>query len=208
MKVLCLMSGGIDSPVAAYVMSHVGADVSLLFMDNRPYADDASVERVKSIAVQLRKFTGKEFPLYSAPHGPTQKAISENADRMYQCVLCKHAMQLTAKKMCQKLGCSAIVMGDSLGQVASQTLLNIRSETIAVDYPVLRPLIGYDKIEIEEIARKIGTYEISIMPIVGCNILPNKVVTEANPKKTETYYDTCGMGSLTDTSANDANRLS
>ena len=172
MKAVCLMSGGIDSPVAAYVMSKVGADIILLHMDNRPYADDRPIERAKMLAARIREETGKDIPLYVAPHGASQKAIADNADSLYQCVLCKHAMQLTAKKLCQKLGASAIVMGDSLGQVASQTLLNIRSEVKGVDFTILRPLIGYDKQEIIEIAQKIGTFEISNMPATGCTALP------------------------------------
>ncbi|AGI47195.1 Thiamine biosynthesis ATP pyrophosphatase [Thermoplasmatales archaeon BRNA1] len=208
MKAVCLISGGIDSPVAAYVMSKVGADVVLLHMDNRPFADDRSLERVKMLAEQLRKVTGKELPLYSAPHGPSQDKIAKTVDRMYQCVLCKHCMQLTAKKLAKKLGADAIIMGDSLGQVASQTLLNIRSETMFVDFPILRPLIGYDKLEIERIAQDIGTFDISIMEVSGCTILPNKVITEAKPEKAQKFYDDVSIEELTDVCAANAVRVS
>ncbi len=208
MKAVCLMSGGIDSPVAAYIMSEAGADIILLHMDNRPYADDRPVERAKMLAQRIREETGKDFPLYIAPHGATQKAISDNSDRLYQCVLCKHAMQLTAKKLCQKLGAEAIVMGDSLGQVASQTLLNIRSEIKGVDFTILRPLIGYDKQEIIDIAQRIGTFDISNMPAVGCTALPKKVVTEADIAKTQQYYDACDIGKLAEISAEKAERVS
>lgn len=204
MKVVCLMSGGIDSPVAAYIMSKVGADVVLLHMDNRPFTDDRNFEKVKLIAKHLRRYTGKEFPLYSAPHGPSQKKIADTVDRMYQCVLCKHAMQLTAKKLALRLGAKAVVMGDSLGQVASQTLLNIRSETMYMDFPILRPLIGYDKLEIERIAKEIGTYELSVMPATGCTILPQKVVTESKPEKAQKFYEDVSMEDLTDTCTADA----
>lgn len=204
MKAVCLMSGGIDSPVAAYVMSKVGADIILLHMDNRPYADDRPIERAKMLAARIREETGKNIPLYIAPHGASQKAIADNADSLYQCVLCKHAMQLTAKKLCQKLGASAIVMGDSLGQVASQTLLNIRSEVKGVDFTILRPLIGYDKQEIIEIAQKIGTFEISNMPATGCTALPKKVVTEADIEKTQKFYEACDIEKLAEICADNA----
>jgi thiamine biosynthesis protein ThiI len=202
------MSGGIDSPVAAYVMARAGAEVHLLHMDNRPYADDRSIERAKKIAEQLRKVTGQEMPLWSAPHGPTQKKVADTVDHLYQCVMCKHAMQLTAKKMCQRMGFGAIVMGDSLGQVASQTLMNLNSESKGVDFLVLRPLIGYDKEEIMRIAREIGTYDLSNLPATGCTALPKKVVTEADFQLAEKYYADCNMESLTDASAAAATRLS
>lgn len=183
------MSSGIDSPVAAYIMAKAGAEVILLHMDNRPFADDGPVNNARKIAEQLRKVTGQEMPLYLANHGETQGIIKTQIDSLYQCVMCKHAMQLTAKNLCQKLGAKVIIMGDSLGQVASQTLLNIKSEVAGVDFTILRPLIGYDKLEIIDIAKEIGTYDLSNLPAVGCTVVPKKVVTEADMKKTQAYYE-------------------
>lgn len=208
MKAICLMSGGIDSPVAAYVMSRAGADVILLHMDNRPFADDRSVERAKKIAARLREVTEKEFPLYTAPHGASQAVFKERADSLYQCVLCKHVMQLTARDLCRKLGAKAIIMGDSLGQVASQTLLNIRSEVKGVDFTILRPLIGYDKEEIISIAKEIGTFDLSNLPVVGCTALPKKVVTEADIEKTQQLYELCDISALAEKCAEGAVRVS
>ncbi len=183
MKLIALLSGGIDSPVAVYEMCKAGADVVLLHMDNTPYSDEAQRKDAIELADALRKATGKELPLWIAPHKPSQDAIHDNCEAGYQCVMCKRVMQRTAREMAKRLGCSGIIMGDSLGQVASQTLRNIRSENIGLDFPVVRPLIGFDKIEIEEIARKIGTYEISIRPGHGCSIVPLRPVTEAKPEK-------------------------
>lgn len=207
MKVVCLLSGGIDSPVAAYLMAHVGAEIIMLHMDNRPYADDGLMKRAVALTEQLRKVTGQEIPLYVAPHGASQKAISDNIDSLYQCVLCKHVMQLTAKQICKELGASAIVMGDSLGQVASQTLLNIRSEVDGVDFPILRPLIGYDKLEIIEIAERIGTFELSNLPAKGCTIVPKKVVTESELSRTKEYYDKTDISGLALTCAENTVRV-
>jgi len=183
MKLVALMSNGIDSPVAAYLMSERGADVVLLHMDNRPYTDDRSLEVVKRIAARLREVTGKEFPLYMAKHGPNQTAIRDNCDPHYQCVMCKRVMQRTARELAKKLGASGIVMGDSLGQVASQTLKNIKSENIGLDFPVVRPLIGMDKLEIIDIAQRIGTFDISIQQTDGCLIVPTRPITEAKAEK-------------------------
>ncbi len=183
MKLVSLMSNGIDSPVASYLMSKMGADVVLLHMDNRPFTDDRSIENVKMIAERLREVTGKEFPLYVVKHGTNQETIRDGCDRQYQCVMCKRVMQRTARELAKNLGASGIIMGDSLGQVASQTLKNIRSENIGLDFPVIRPLIGMDKLEIEAIAKEIGTYEISIRPTNGCLIVPERPITEAEPQK-------------------------
>lgn len=96
-------------------------------------------------------------------------------------------MLRTAQELASRLDCKGIVMGDSLGQVASQTLKNIRSVNHGVKMPVLRPLIGYDKIEIEALAKEIGTYELSIIRSDGCSIVPSRPITEADIKKVQSF---------------------
>ncbi len=196
MKLVALMSNGIDSPVASYLMSQRGADVILLHMDNRPFTDDRSLEVVKDLAKRLREETGKEFPLYIADHGSNQQAIRDGCEYSYQCVMCKRVMQRTARELAKRLGAEGIIMGDSLGQVASQTLKNIRSENIGLDFPVVRPLIGLDKLEIEAIAKRIGTFEISIRPTDGCKIVPVRPVTEANPEKVVSMSNNIDLDAL------------
>ncbi len=208
LKLISLISGGIDSPVAAYVMAEAGAEIVLLHMDNTPYGDSRSMENVKVLAEQLRKITGQKVPLYTAKHGPSQTRISETCDTRYQCVMCKRTMQRTAKELAKRLGCAGIVMGDSLGQVASQTLRNIRAENAGLEFPVLRPLIGYDKLEIEEIAKNIGTYEISIRPAVGCTIVPKGPVTEAELLKVRAFDTSSNIDAMVSASADSAVRIS
>ena len=183
MKLVSLLSGGIDSPVASYVMSKRGADVILLHMDNGKYADRKELDKVKKLASKLSEITGKEFPLYVADHEENQTLIKEKTETSYQCVFCKRTMMNVAKEFALRNGCSGIVMGDSLGQVASQTLRNIRSETYDLGFPVVRPFIGMDKTEIIDIARRIGTYDISIIKTSGCGIVPLRPITEATPAK-------------------------
>lgn len=204
MKLVALLSNGIDSPVASYLMSCRGADVILLHMDNRPYTDDRSIEIVKGLADRLREETGKEFPLYVTDHGINQTRIKEGCNEHYQCVMCKRVMQRTARELAKRLGADALIMGDSLGQVASQTLKNIRSENIGLDFPVLRPLIGLDKLEIEAIAKRIGTYEISIRPTNGCTIVPVRPITEADPEKVRSMSDAIDIDALASEAAKNA----
>lgn len=204
MKLIALLSGGIDSPVAAYRMCQAGAEVVLLHMDNTPYSDEVQRKDVMEIARILREATGQELPLWFAPHGDSQTAIHDKCDYSYQCVMCKRVMQRTARELGKKLGCSGIVMGDSLGQVASQTLRNIRSENIGLDFPVARPLIGYDKIEIEAMAKEIGTYDVSIRPGHGCSIVPVRPITEAKPEKVVSMSETVDIDALARASADAA----
>ncbi len=193
MKLVSLISGGIDSPVASYLMSKAGADVMLLHMSNGKYGDPKDIEKVVAISEQLEKHTGKEFPVYQADHGANQEIIARKADSNYQCVLCKRTMHNVAKRFAVENGACGIVMGDSLGQVASQTLMNIKAEQKGLGFPVLRPLIGLDKEEIIAIAQEIGTFDISIIKTSGCAAVPIKPVTEAKSEKVAQFQERIGF---------------
>ena len=173
MKAVVLLSGGIDSPVAAYVMAKVGAEIIALHMDGDPYFK--STVRVDKLISRLREVTGQLIPLFTAPHGAANLAeISKTKVPNIRCVLCKRFMMRTAEALAKQENCNAIVMGDSMGQVASQTLKNMRVEQEAVKIPILRPLIGLDKEQIVQIAKKIGTFELSIEGAGPCGIVPTK----------------------------------
>ena len=184
MKAVVLLSGGIDSPVAAYVMAKAGAEIIALHMDGDPYFK--STVRVDKLVSRLREVSGQPIPLFTAPHGTANlEAISKTRIPNIRCVLCKRFMMRTAEALARQENCNAIIMGDSLGQVASQTLRNMRVEQQAIGIPILRPLVGMDKEEIIQIAKKIGTYELSIEGAGPCGIVPSKPSTCASFGKIE-----------------------
>jgi len=206
-RLLVLLSGGIDSPAAAYMMASRGAEIFLLHMDARPHGDERSLEKVREIASRLRTVTGQDMPLILAPHGEMQEEMRKQSDRNYQCVLCKRLMLRVAEKVALRYGCRGIVTGDSMGQVASQTLRNITLEGPGLSLPILRPLIGMDKLDIEALAKEAGTYEISIQPEGACAFLPLKPITAADPAKLETMVSTVALDSLAESAAEAALRI-
>jgi thiamine biosynthesis protein ThiI len=181
-KAVCLLSGGIDSPVAAYTIGRNGAEVVMLHMDNRPYSPGDTVSKAIRLTSKIEENLGRPVPLYVAPHGVSQLLISQRCQRNLQCVLCKRTMLKAARDLARRIGADAVVTGESLGQVASQTLYNIVSEQSGLAFPVLRPLIGLDKLEIEAIAKRLGTYEISIEKGIPCTIVPHRPATTASPE--------------------------
>ena len=177
MRGIVLLSGGIDSPVAAYLMGKRGLELILVHFDNRPFTSDAEVEKAKDLMVRVDQALGTSSRKILVPHGKSQAEFAKRCRRNMECVLCRRMMLRVAERLARKYGASYIVTGDSLGQVASQTLANINVEERATALPVLRPLIGFDKIEIEKIAKEIGTYEISTRPGLCCTIAPKKPST-------------------------------
>ena len=182
-KLLCLVSGGIDSAVACYMMIKKGFEVTLLHFSNWPFSDKKSLAKVEAIAKLLKENYPEPLKLYIAAHGESQTEIMRKCDRHLTCVLCRRFMYRAAEQMANKEECQAMVTGESIGQVASQTLKNLHAISSAVRIPILRPLIGLDKQEIMDMAKDIGTYETSISPGLCCTAVPNKPATSANPAR-------------------------
>jgi thiamine biosynthesis protein ThiI len=183
-KAVALLSGGIDSPVAVHLMLRRGVEVVPLHMDNWPFNEGSECEKVRLLVGHLSRLHGTRLEAYQAPHGDThQVAASERNPPRLRCVLCKRGMLRTAEALCGKVGAGSIITGESLGQVASQTLPNLRVEDSAVKVPVLRPLIGMDKVEIIDIAREIGTFGISTMPGDCCTFVPDRPATCATAEE-------------------------
>ncbi len=162
-KVLVLLSGGIDSPVAAYYALKRGAHCEFIHFHSFPYTNKRSQEKVIELAQILNKYQAKTR-LYMVPFAESQEDIVMYCPDKYRIVLYRRFMMRLAEKMARRKRIRAVVTGESLGQVASQTLANMGVVEDAIKLPVLRPLIGLDKTEIMDSARKIGTYDISIQP--------------------------------------------
>lgn len=177
-RFVCLVSTGIDSPVAAYLMSRY-ADIILVHAYNYPFVDEIDKEVFLKIAERLHKVTKRVSKLYVVPHGITLSEIKKRVRESLTCVMCKRFMLRYGKEIAGKENADAIVTGDSLGQVASQTLDNIFVEQYELRFPVIRPLIGFDKDEIVRIAKEIGTYDISIEKNISCKAAPRKPATRA-----------------------------
>jgi len=176
---LALVSGGIDSPVAAYLMGKQGLDLVLVHYDNRPFTSDQEVEKAVMLMRKVEDALGRKCQKVLIPHGKAQTEFARSCRRNMECVLCRRMMFRVAEMVAKKYSADCIVTGESLGQVASQTLANINVEERATSLPILRPLIGFDKVEIERIAKRIGTYETSILPGLCCTIAPKKPSTYA-----------------------------
>ncbi|GAA6761393.1 tRNA uracil 4-sulfurtransferase ThiI [Thermus oshimai] len=179
-RVVALLSGGIDSPVAAHRLMRRGAEVVFVHFHPYPLLEGLGREKAKALVAHLLPYQHRAR-LYLVPFGEVQEAIVLNAPKDYRVVLYRRFMLRLAERIAEEEGALALVTGDSLGQVASQTLENLHAVNEAVRLPVFRPLIGLDKAEIVALARALGTYEISIQPDEDCCSLfvPEHPVTRA-----------------------------
>lgn len=162
-----MLSGGIDSPVAAYMMAKRGMDLVGVHFMSPPYTGERALDKVVRLARRLSDYTG-HLPLLCVPFTDIQLAIRDGAPEEFFTVLMRRAMLRITVRLCEKEHCGAVITGESLGQVASQTLEAIACTDAVSTLPVLRPAIGMDKTEIVSLARRIGTFDISIEPYEDC----------------------------------------
>ncbi len=180
-SMVVLISGGLDSPVAAWLMMKRGVMIIPVFCNNTPYAQSAAKERAFDCIRQLHKWApGHQFRTYEIPHGPNLQSFIEICNRKNTCLLCKRMMYRQAYEVMKKENASGIITGSSLGQVASQTAANMYAEIYQLAIPIYHPLIAFDKTEIMDIARKIGTYDISSRSAGSCTAVPEHPEIGAN----------------------------
>jgi tRNA uracil 4-sulfurtransferase len=183
-RVVALISGGIDSPVAAWMMMKRGCYViPLHFSQNetetRKALDNIELLKQYSYGWNLRPTVLDQ----NETIGPTLEKLRAIGEERWNCLFCKRALLLKACELADELDAHAIVMGDSLGQVASQTLVNMEVISHSIPKPILRPLIGLDKNEIVALAQRIGTFDISTRAEAGCCFLPAHPVTHGSIQK-------------------------
>ncbi len=164
---LLLISGGIDSPVAGYLTCKRGMKLDFLHFYSFPYTGEAAKEKVIDLTKKIADYNGGAN-LYVVSFTHIQEAIHEKCPEEYMITLMRRFMMRIAERLAKNIGGQTIITGESLGQVASQTIESITSSNSVVTMPVLRPLICFDKIDIIEISRKINTYETSILPYEDC----------------------------------------
>lgn len=168
-KGLVMMSGGIDSPVASYLAIRKGVLLSAIHFASPPYTSDMALQKVIDLLEQLSIYqTTQNIKLYVVPFTEVQTMIHEKANPIYMITLMRRAMYKIATMLSKSKGYECIINGESIGQVASQTLESIKVVNDVTNLPIIRPVATYDKEEIIEIAKKIKTYDISIKPYEDC----------------------------------------
>ena len=166
-RAMTMLSGGIDSPVAAWYMARRGLALHHIHFASPPYTSQAAQDKVKTLAEIISPYTGS-CVLYVVPYTQPQEYIRDHAPDVLFTVLMRRSMMRIANRIAKEIDAKALVTGESLAQVASQTLHALACTDAAQDLPILRPLIGMDKTEITAVARRIGTFETSILPFEDC----------------------------------------
>lgn len=166
-RVLLLLSGGIDSPVAGYLALKRGVELHAIHFHSYPYTSDRAKQKVIDLAKQLTRFGGK-IRLHVVPFTEIQTEINKHCYESYTITIMRRFMLRIAEAVAKKNKALALVTGESLGQVASQTLESMTAINAVTNMPILRPVIGWDKTEIIDISKKIDTYETSILPYEDC----------------------------------------
>ena len=184
-KTACLMSGGIDSPVAAYKLMRRGAPQIFVHFHGHPFTDASSQEISREVVRVLTRYQYKS-KLYLVPFGEIQREVTLHCEAPYRILLYRRLMLRIAEAIAKREGALGLVTGDNLGQVASQTLENMASIDDAANMPVYRPLVGEDKHTIVELAQQIGTFELSTTPHIQdcCPLfMPTRPATHSSVKQ-------------------------
>ena len=198
-KGLLMLSGGIDSPVAGYLSLKRGIDIECIYFDSPPHTSEEAKNKVIDLANILNKYSGK-IKINVIPFTKLQETIYKNVPNEYMITIMRRMMYRIANKLAIKNKCKVIINGESIGQVASQTLTSINTINSVTNFPVIRPVACLDKLEIIEISKKIGTYDISIRPYEDCCtvFVPKHPSINPNIEKCEKYEKTFDYDSLID----------
>ena len=196
-RAILLLSGGIDSPVAGYMTAKRGVLLEAVHFTSPPYTSEAAKKKVADLAEILSGYAGP-IRLHVVPFTEIQTEIYQKCPHEELVIIMRRFMMRIAQRIARATGAAALVTGESIGQVASQTLDSMNVTGAVADMPVLRPLVGMDKLEIMERAQKIGTYETSILPYEDCCtvFVPKHPVTHPKPERIERSEARLPMGEL------------
>lgn len=197
-KALLMLSGGIDSPVAGYLTLKRGVDIECIHYASPPYTSDQAKEKVLDLVNVLRQYTHGKITVHMVPFTELQLAVYEHCEESYAMTVMRRMMYRIAEGVALKNHCLAIVNGESVGQVASQTLDSMAVINEVIKMPVLRPVACMDKLEIIDIANKIGTYDISIRPHEDCCTIftPKQPATKPKSYKAQAFEETWDFESM------------
>ncbi|HEY9055494.1 MAG TPA: tRNA uracil 4-sulfurtransferase ThiI [Rectinemataceae bacterium] len=206
-KALVLLSGGIDSPVAAHLMAKRGLSLEFAHFHTYPYTSIEAQHKVERLATRLTAYTGTSR-LWMIPFTDIQREIKKGAPEDYATIMLRSAMMAASGILARRIGAQAVVTGESLGQVASQTIENMRVTQAATEVPVLRPLVGLDKEDTIGIAKDIGTFGISILPFEDCCVLfsPKHPVLKPDFDAARAIYESLALGSMIEAAVDGAQR--
>ena len=207
-RAMLLLSGGIDSPVAGYMIAKRGATVEAVHFDSFPYTSEQATEKVLELGKKLCAYTGR-MRVNIISLTKIQEQLKRTVNEEYFTLLLRRSMMRLAERMAQTHFCTALITGESLGQVASQTMQALSVTDCAVNLPVFRPCIGMDKEEIVQIARKIDTFQTSILPFEDCCTVftPKHPKTRPELDKVLAEEAKADLAALEDEAFADARRL-
>jgi len=186
-RAMCLLSGGIDSPVAAYMIAKRGVEIECVHFFSYPYTSQLAKDKVIELARLVSRYSGR-MTVNVVPFTEIQEAIRDNCPEEFFTLIMRRFMMEISQRIAKHDGCGALITGENLGQVASQTMEAMTVTGAVVDIPIFMPLVGFDKEEIVTIARKIGTLETSILPYEDCCT----VFTPKHPKTKPTIGQLLG----------------
>ncbi|MDD6484089.1 MAG: tRNA 4-thiouridine(8) synthase ThiI [Clostridiales bacterium] len=181
-KATLLLSGGIDSPVAGHMIAKRGVEIDAVNFFSFPYTSERAKEKVIELASIIAQYTSK-INLYVVPFTEIQLAIRDNCPEEHMTLIMRRFMMRISERLARKHKSKALITGESVGQVASQTLAALDVTNAVVDMPILQPLIGMDKIEVVDRARELGTFETSILPYEDCCTVFTPKHPTVNPKR-------------------------
>jgi thiamine biosynthesis protein ThiI len=208
-RLVGLLSGGLDSAVACWLVMKRGCPVVPVYFNNTPFTDERTTQRALDTAKVLFKWAvGFSTRVYVVPNGENLEEFRRKCPKRLVCLLCKRMMYRIAERIADMENAEGIVTGEAIGEQASQTLRNLRVLDSAADkYPVHRPLLGFDKAETERVARKIGTYRVAIKEAKGCTAVSNSPRTAAKLGEVEEAEKSLNIEALIQKSFNSLKKI-